>query len=159
MLSSITFRALSIHGRRNLDFLMAEHSAHAGRENGNLAAPYKQLAVWGATAADVRTGFDEVCATGLVRLTKQGLRQGGGGEPSLYALTWMPTRAAGGVMAPPTHDWIKVLNDLGKLGIRDVRQTRAWLKLQRGASSRAVRRLTPRLHVGSPIIHEARNTP
>lgn len=85
--AAVLFRFL-IPGRRARFF---EHASHAGRENGNFAATYQQLKTWGVTAADVRKGLAELYATSFVQQTRQGLRQAGGGEPSRYALTWLPT--------------------------------------------------------------------
>jgi hypothetical protein len=128
MLGSITYRALGIAGRQIIDFLKHEHACHAGKENGNLAAPYRQLEQWGVTAGDVRKGFAEVIAAGFVQKTRQGLRQAGGGEPSRFALTWLPTHFGSVNAAPPTHDWRRVIKELGVLGIGDVRSVRAWLR-------------------------------
>jgi hypothetical protein len=162
MLGSITFRALGIHARRILDLLMYEHASHAGRENGNLAAPYQQLERWGVTAADVRKGFAELFATGFVRLTKQGMRQAGGGEPSKYALTWLPTRAGATGEEPPSHDWRGVLDSLQAAGVGNISQARRWLRAEVAGSQRgqnAARRSTPQLPVVSPITREARGAP
>jgi hypothetical protein len=150
MLGSITLHALGIHARRILDFLLYEHAMHRGQENGNLAAPYKQLEKWGLTAADVRKGLQELYATGFVRLTRQGLRQAGGGEPSRYALTWLPTFALGPSECAPTHDWEKVIDQLLARKIGTVRAVRIWLKeetaqARRGAAKRAKLVSTPQL--------------
>ncbi|MFI4973725.1 MAG: hypothetical protein ACHP84_04195 [Caulobacterales bacterium] len=154
MLGSITFRALGIHARRNLDFLLYAHASHAGRENGNLAAPYQQLEAWGATAADVRKGFAELIAAGLVDRTVQGLRQAGGGEPSRYALTWLPTRFGSLAQAPPTHRWQAVIEQLGRAGIGGVTQVRRWLREETAGSfggRKQKQRSTSHLQVVSPI--------
>jgi hypothetical protein len=159
MAASITFRALGIHARRILDFLMCEHASHAGRQNGNLAAPYQQLETWGVTTADVRKGLAELYATGFVRLTKQGLRQAGGGEPSRYALTWLPTMASTTAEEPPSHDWTRVIDRLLKQGVGNVPQARRWLKQEIAGEVRGQRkkqRSTPHLQVVSPIACEAR---
>ena len=161
MFGSITFRALGIHARRILDFLLYEHAMHAGRENGNLVAPYKQLEAWGVTAADVRKGLEELYATGFVRLVRQGLRQAGGGEASRYALTWLPTHAGSPQEGRPTHDWVAVIQWLGGKGVGDVSAARRWLKGQtadakRGKFAERNRRPTPHLKVVSPIKCEAR---
>ena len=159
MLGSITFRALGIHARRIMDLLNYEHASHAGRENGNLAATYRQLGTWGLTAADVRKGFAELIATGFVVVVKQGMRQDGGGEPSRYALTWLPRFATTRAEEPPTHEWLKVIERLQKRGIGNVRQARLWLKAEVASVSRRTaraRRVTPHLQVVSPLNCEAR---
>jgi hypothetical protein len=163
MLASITYRALGIHALRILDFLMAEHAGHGGRENGNLAAPYRQLEAWGVTSSDVRKGFEELFATGFVRVTRQGLRQAGGGEPSRYALTWLPTLAAGPNEGAPTHDWQAVIRRLQTKGIGSVAAARRWLRDEVRPKQRAVRRVrplqkaTPHLQVVSPLKCGATN--
>ena len=163
MLCTITYRSLGIHAVRILDFLMAEHAGNAGRENGNLAAPYLQLEAWGVTAADVRKGFEELFATGFVRLTRRGLRQNGGGEPSRYALTWLPAHAGSAREEVPTHDWQAVIKRLGTKGIGNVAAARQWLRDETRANQRTAKRAlpkqkpTPHLQVVSPLICEARN--
>lgn len=160
MLGSITLRALGVHARRILDFLMHEHAGHGGLENGNLAAPYLQLEPWGLTEADVSKGFAELFAAGFVRRTHAGLRQAGGGEPSRYALTWLPTLAGTSRAENPTHDWQEVLKRLGQHGVGTVREARIWLKAEvarqnvgRGAAARArkARKATPQMQVISPL--------
>jgi hypothetical protein len=161
MLGSITFRALGIHARRILDFLLHEHASHAGRENGNLAATYKQLEVWGVTAADVRKGFAELYACGVVELTKQGARVAGGGEASRYALTWLPTLAFTPLRRAPSHAWREVLKTLGEHNIGSVADARRWLRNETEATARGQRRkrkLTPHLQVVPPSNCEARAT-
>ncbi|WP_372783483.1 hypothetical protein [Phenylobacterium sp.] len=135
-LGAITFKALGINARRILDFLMYEHLQHAGRENGNLAASYRQLEAWGVTAADVRKGLAELTATGFVRVTSRGMRQAGGGEPSRYALTWLPTRSGSSDEAPPTQDWDDIIKGLEKLGVGNVIAARKWLKAEVAAHVR-----------------------
>lgn len=153
MLGSITMRALGVHARRILDFLMHEHARHAGQENGNLAAPYKQLEAWGVTAADVRKGFAELIATGFVEVTYRGLRVAGAGAPSRYRLTWFPTRDG-----PPSHTWIAVIKRINVQGVGNVAQARAWLKkaAQDGKRGKARKHAaTPHLQVVPPITCEA----
>jgi len=161
MLGSITFRALGIHARRILDFLLYEHASHAGRQNGNLGATYKQLGTWGVTAADVRKGLAELYVTGFVRLTHQGVRQAGGGDQSRYALTWLPTLAGSAGAQQPTHDWVDVLKSLGGRGVGSVAAARVWLReevagTKRGSTARGKQKPTPHLQVVSPITCEAR---
>lgn len=159
MLRSITYRSLSIHALRVLDFLRAEHIAHGQRENGNLAATYKQLQVWGVTAADVRTGFDELAVCGFVQTTVQGLRQAGGGEPSRYRLTWLP--CGWGVEATaPTHEWIKVVDRINREGVGSVAAAKRWLRGQVASRAGRVgrgpkRSPTSHLQVVSPLRCEA----
>lgn len=155
LLGSITMRALGIHARRILDFLMHEHAAHGGRENGWLAAPYRHLRTWGLSDEDIRKGFEELFITGFVRRTHQGLRQAGGKEPSRYALTWLPTLCGSDDAAPPTHEWLEVIATLGPKKIGNVQAVRVWLKAEVAAASigrQRKRRATPQTGGGSPLI-------
>ena len=45
LLTSPAWRAMSPNAARLIDFLLVEHTNHAGTENGNLLATYDQLAV------------------------------------------------------------------------------------------------------------------
>ena len=145
MLDTLTFRALGIHARRVLDFLEREQMAHGGQENGNLAATYRQLAEWGVTRNDVSLGFAELQATGFVRLTHQGSRVAGGGEPSRYALTWLQTREAG-VVERSTDEWRTIAATLTRSGVTTVAQARRWLKEETGGgrSARSPKPTPPR---------------
>ena len=136
MLGSITYRALGIHARRVLDFLEYEHLAHGGRENGDLGASYNQLEAWGVARDDIRKGLDELLATGFVRRTAYGLRQAGGGDPSRFALTWLPTGLNKGEPVPATNDWRRVAVQLGREGVATVRAARLWLRGTVAPSSR-----------------------
>lgn len=154
MLGSLTFRALSVNARRILDFLLYEHASHAGKENGNLAAPYVQLAVWGVTTDDARRGLEELYVTGFVELVHQGQRVDGGGEPSRYALTWFPTHHGTPAERPPTHEWQRVIDRLLKEGIGDLPKVKRWLRERVAEHNRGARRkkkATPHLRVISPL--------
>jgi hypothetical protein len=144
MVASPAYQALSVVSRRFLDFLAFEHSVQGGQENGNLAAPYRQLVRFGLTRADIRKGRAETELLGFVVLTKLGLRQAGGGEPARYRLTWLWT-CAGPLDIAPTDDWRVRAADLRRKGVSSVRQVRAWLKetLAEEGIGRAARRRQP----------------
>jgi hypothetical protein len=130
MLHSIAYQSLGIAARRVLDFLIVEHLNHGGKENGRLGATYLQLERFGVTKRDIAKAFAELFETGFVRLTAQGLRQAGGGEPSRYALTWLPTLMGSPEQVDATDDWREVAANLRKKGMTTVRQARAWLKAE-----------------------------
>lgn len=130
MQASPLWAAQSIHARRVIDFLMVENMRHAGRENGNLAAPYQQLYEQGSTKRDIYRGIREARICGFVRLTKQGLRMAAGKMPSRYALTWLVTGLGSPAVAIPTDDWRSVLVRLNSRGITSVRQVGAWVEEQ-----------------------------
>jgi len=152
MTRSQTFQSLGITARRILDFLIIENTGHGGLENGNLCAPYEQLGEWGCTEDDVRKGLEELYLTGFVEQRVVGYRIAGGGDPSRYALTWMPAVAASANdvhdltvaarrsrLVPPSHPWLKVVDRLQKSGIVGTRATRAWLREETKHLSRAAR--------------------
>jgi len=154
MIGSITYQALGIHARRILDCLLHEHMSNGGAENGNLGSTYRQLGRWGLTAADVRKGYAELYATGFVRQTVQGLAAEGGGTPSRYALTWLPTGAGRG-MGPPTHEWLAVIEQLQRQGAGNVRAARRWLREEVGEHRRQNRKVTSQMRTASPRKREA----
>lgn len=128
MVHSPTWAALSISARRIIDGLMIEHMSHGGRENGNLAVTYLQLEALGVTKADIRKGLVELQACGFIRMTHQGLRVAGGGEPSRFALTWLPTHTGSPIAALATNDWLEVRVRLTRKGLVTVRGVRRWLR-------------------------------
>jgi hypothetical protein len=85
LLESSAWRALGINGRRLIDFLMIEHTRHAGQENGRLVAPRKQLEQNGIGARHISGAIDECVRLGLVDC-----RRGTGRRSNTYALTWLP---------------------------------------------------------------------
>ena len=157
MMGSLTFRALGIHARRVLDFLQAEHMAHGGMENGRLGASHRQLALWGVTPDDIRKGLEELLATGFVRRTEHGMRQAGGGDPSRFALTWLPTAMWTPNPEPPTHEWLKVSAYVMSRGCADVAGVKAWLKREvtpskRGTAAGRKQPATPHLRLVRPSL-------
>jgi len=154
MYAAVTFRVLSISARRILDFLLFELGNHGGQENGNLAAPTAQLVRWGVTADDIPRGFAELIAAGFVDRTFAAPRVGASGEPSTYALTWLPTKDAAGNPKPPSHRWLSVTKQLaGDTSLRGLRQIKKWLKDQPGCDGRPwlkKQRSTPHLRENNP---------
>jgi hypothetical protein len=130
LVAARTWAALSITARRILDTLICEYLAHGGRENGYLAVTYRQLETLGVTKADIPKGLLELQICGFVRVTHRGLRVAGGGEPSRYALTWLPTMRGTPQEASATDDWRDVLVRLNRKGIVSVRGVRGWLRAE-----------------------------
>jgi hypothetical protein len=91
------WRSLSINARRLLDFLMIEHMRHGGKANGQLAAPRRQLEIFGVGARYVSKAIEECEYVGLVFC-----RRGVGRAPSRYTLARLPL--ADGT-APPDGNW------------------------------------------------------
>jgi hypothetical protein len=84
LLESSAWRALGINGRRFIDFLMIEQTRHAGRENGRLVAPRKQLEDFGISARHISGAIDQCVRLGLVECNRCI-----GRHPNTYALTWL----------------------------------------------------------------------
>lgn len=139
MLRATTWRALSIAARRILDALLLEHLENGGRENGNLAVTYRQLAAYGVTNDDIHRGLAELQVCGFIRVVKQGFRIAGGGEPSRYAITWLVTFLGTPNAAVPSDDWRDVLVKRNRAGQTTVRQVRRWLKEQVAALARTTK--------------------
>jgi hypothetical protein len=64
---------------------MCEHMSKAGRQNGKLKAPHRQLEAFGINARYVGDAIREAEELGLVDCSRNGLR-----VASTYALTWLP---------------------------------------------------------------------
>ncbi|HEX4570363.1 MAG TPA: hypothetical protein VH184_08055 [Dongiaceae bacterium] len=85
LLASAAWRSMSINGHRVLYFLMREWMGKAGRENGRLKAPHRQLEASGIGARLVADAIREVEKLGLVECNRGGMR-----VATTYALTWLP---------------------------------------------------------------------
>ena len=69
LMASPAFIGLNIPARKIFEFLLKEHMLHGGAENGNLAAPYRQLIDYGISGRDLPKAFKMLNAFGLVRRT------------------------------------------------------------------------------------------
>lgn len=116
MLSHPAWRSLSLNARRIIDFLQIEHRAHAGLENGNLAAPYDQLQRVGVTRRLIRRALTELEAAGFLRVTHRGGMWQGGKSPSRYRLTFYRTHDR----APATNDWKRVTGEQVKAARKQI---------------------------------------
>lgn len=92
LLRSPAYRGLSTPARGCLDFLLIEHLTHGGAENGNLMAPYRQLAMSGVRKDSIREALHMLEALGVIERTRYGGRQGGRANASRYGLGWLPLR-------------------------------------------------------------------
>ena len=106
MLASPPWRARSVNARKLIDFLLIEHTNHAGLENGALMATHHQLAEYGLTPCHIREAIDEAEFLGFIR-TKRGGRRNLTNQPSTFRLTWIPDRD----FAPPTNEWKAVTEE------------------------------------------------
>lgn len=98
LVSSPAWRARSVNTIRLVDFLLVESMNHAGRENGNLAATYDQLCVFGLSREEIPAAIREAVYLGLVVVETQG----GKHVPSRYRLTFFPVFSAG---TGATNEW------------------------------------------------------
>jgi len=85
LLESDAWHFLSINAKRFVEFLMIENMRHGGKRNGFLLAPREQLEKFGIAARYISAALNEVERVGLVDCTR-----GGGRQPSIYTLTWLP---------------------------------------------------------------------
>ena len=109
LICSPAWRSLSINARRLIDFLLKEHMAHGGAENGNLAAPYAQLVTWGIGRRLIAEAIEECEIRGLISV-RRGSRKGVKfHETSRFRITFLPTREKepGGftIAIPPGDEW------------------------------------------------------
>lgn len=101
LLTSAAWRSLRINGRRFIDFLMLEHMAHAGTENGRLKATYAQLNAFGIPKVKINEAIAEVEGVGLVECKRGGQR-----VATTYTLTWLPIDG----LTPATNKWRRFQN-------------------------------------------------
>ena len=101
MLTSASMRALSLTGRRLLDFLLIEYMNHAGSENGELMATKDQLVTFGLTRRLIATAIRELVFLGLVRVERGRFTRGGVNASNLYRLTFYAHKDG----SPATNEW------------------------------------------------------
>lgn len=100
LLCSGAWRSRSINCVRLIEFLIIEHRNHAGRENGNLAAPYDHLVKHGLTRSRIEAAISEAEVLGLIRVVRGG-RWAGTNVPSRFRLTFFASKD----LAPATNEW------------------------------------------------------
>lgn len=96
IIESDAWASLGINARRILDFLLLDHMAHAGTENGNLKATYKQLEIFGVASRYATGAIQQLEDVGLIECHRGGMR-----VATTYMLTWLPSKDG----APPTDRW------------------------------------------------------
>jgi hypothetical protein len=85
LLLSAAWRELGINGRRFVEFLITDHLAHAGQNNGKIKAPHRDLAQIGVARRFAADAIREAEEHGLVDCIRGGMR-----VATSYALTWLP---------------------------------------------------------------------
>ena len=94
--SSDAWRSLGINSRRFVEFLLLEHMAKGGQQNGKLKAPDRQLREFGVDARYVAGAIREAEELGLVDCLRSGMR-----VATLYRLTWLEGHDG----TPATNQW------------------------------------------------------
>lgn len=107
LIASPAMRALSLTGRRLLDFLLIEDMNHAGTENGNLIATYRQLVAFGLSGRLISDAIAELEFLGLVRVRHGGMTRGNVKRENLYRLTFY----ADSECRPATNEWKRLTDD------------------------------------------------
>lgn len=88
VIESESFRKLSFSGTKLLILLAYQYR---GRNNGALAATYKQLKEFGfGSQHTINRALQELIKSELIMKTREGYFQHPGGRCSFYALTWWP---------------------------------------------------------------------
>lgn len=104
LIVSPAYCALSSPARKIFDFLIIEHLANGGAENGNLAAPYRQLENFKISSRDIPKGLLMLEAFGLVKRTNDSFIISGRNNMAVYRLTMIPDKWGN----LPTDDWKKI---------------------------------------------------
>src|SRR5579872_5684488 len=107
----------SIHCVRLIDFLLLENMTHAGRENGNLAAPWDQLVRHGISRRYIAAAIKEAEAFRLIEVRRGAKKAHNKAAMSRYRLTFLAsigeTDEEGKPLywVKPTDEWRKVKAD------------------------------------------------
>ena len=104
LIGSPAYQRLNTPARKIFDFLVLEHLAHGGAENGNLAAPYRQLQIFGISSRDIPKAFLMLDTYGLVKRTNGAFVSLGRQNMARYRLTMVPDKFGN----LPTDDWKNV---------------------------------------------------
>jgi hypothetical protein len=93
LLESDAWRSMSRAARLVVDRVMAEHMAHAGTANGDLAVTYGDFVKFGARRESLPAGIADASTRGLIIITEKGRASTGPDRwPSRYALGWLPLK-------------------------------------------------------------------
>jgi hypothetical protein len=96
LIESDAWKVQSLTCRRLIDFLMLEHMAHGGKENGALVATRRQLEDFGLRRNSIAGAIREAERLGLAHCDHGGHR-----VASRFTLTWLPHHDGG----PPSNRW------------------------------------------------------
>ena len=112
LICSPAWRALSINGRRLIDFLLIRHMEHGGSENGNLLATYDELEEFGIARRLLRKTIQEVENLRLIDVERGGRKGFTQTHYSRFRLTFLPDRNVSdrgiNYFGEPTNEWRRV---------------------------------------------------
>ncbi len=129
LIISSAWRSRSIHLVRLIEFLLREHMSHAGRENGNLVAPYQQLEEFGLWRRFIPQAIREGEALRLIAVHRGGKKNLVSDHMNRYRLTFFPEKRRDTVTSSDyyvaaTNDWKKT-TDAEIAAYRAARKTRS----------------------------------
>ncbi len=109
LMNSPSWRAKSISCSKLLDFLMLEHMAHKGMENGNLLATYNQLEQFGIARNCINKTIQEAENLGLVIAERKGRQARNKNYCTCFKLTFLPhsfhNEKGVKMYSEPSNDW------------------------------------------------------
>lgn len=108
---------MSRTARRVLDFLLVDHMAHAGTENGALMATYDQMIAGGLPRRLIAGAIRELENLGLIRAERGGIC-GGQRNATRFRLTFYATKDG----QPATNDWKGITSDRVKAAKAEARR-------------------------------------
>lgn len=159
LLRSPAWRARSLYCVRLIEFLLLEHMAHAGTENGNLAAPYDQLVRFGLGRRYIRPAIEEAEALRLIEVRRGGKRGLVEHAMNRYRLTFYATRVVPETGHPywvaPGDEWRHVTAEQAadverrQRGERQARKQKSSSPVVNSVSSPVVN------SIGSPVVNSA----
>ena len=100
LLTSPSWRSMSVNTARLLHFLLVEHMNHAALENGHLIGTYDQLVSFGLTRSRIPEALEEAQFLGLVSVQRSKY-WAGAAPPNIYRLTFYADKDGN----PPTQEW------------------------------------------------------
>lgn len=146
LLCSEAWRSMSIHCHRLIWFLCIEQLHHAGKENGQLAAPYNQLVKHGIGRRFISEAIKEAEARGLIEVHRGGKRNQLSDHMSRYELTWLAAKRTPSNQYPY---WVEPENKWKTVGPAHIAKYKAEKKLRKKQTSGA-----PMVNlIGAPVVN------
>lgn len=102
LLASEAWQSLSGNDLKILSRLELEHLRHAGKQNGNIVCPVRDL---GVRRHSIKPALARLIAKGMLEIKRGRPGTVGYGKAHRYRLTYLPTWA--GKWVPPTDEWAK----------------------------------------------------